>query len=233
MIPKIIHYCWFGGNPLPPLAQKCIASWKKYLPDYEIKEWNESNFDVNIIPYTEEAYKAKKYAFVSDYARFYILYKYGGLYFDTDVEVIKSFDDLLKYDAFFGFEDNKYIATGLGFGSEKNGNLVNYMIKEYDKFLDGTHEVVTCPKLNTYAVEKFGFNSNGEYQLKDNTVLLPKEFLNPFNNNTGVMNKTDKTHSIHWYSMSWLSPARKIKSKITRPLHRIFGESFFEKIKGK
>lgn len=102
MIPKVIHYCWFGGNPLPKSAQKCIALWRKYLPDYEIKEWNENNFDVNIIPYTAEAYKAKKYAFVSDYARFWILYKYGGLYFDTDVEVIKNMDDIISKGPFMG-----------------------------------------------------------------------------------------------------------------------------------
>lgn len=104
MIPKIIHYCWFGRGPLPELAQKCIASWKKYLPDYEIKEWNEDNFDVNIIPYTAEAYQAKKYAFVSDYARFWILYQYGGIYFDTDVEVIRPMDDIISKGNFMGFE---------------------------------------------------------------------------------------------------------------------------------
>ena len=113
MIPKIIHYCWFGGNPLPESAKKCIASWRKFLPDYQIKEWNEDNFDVNSIPYTQEAYEAKKYAFVSDYARFWILYKYGGLYFDTDVEVIKSFKELLENEAFAAFETEKYIAPGL------------------------------------------------------------------------------------------------------------------------
>lgn len=104
MIPKIIHYCWFGRNPLPPLAQECIASWRKYLPDYEIKEWNEDNFDVNAIPYTAEAYRQKKYAFVSDYARFWIMYHYGGLYFDTDVEVIRPLDDIIAAGNFMGFE---------------------------------------------------------------------------------------------------------------------------------
>ena len=98
MIPKIIHYCWFGGNPLPDSAMKCIASWKKFLPDYEIKKWNESNFDVNMIPYVKEAYQVKKYAFVSDFARFYILYKYGGLYFDTDVEIVKPLDSIISPD---------------------------------------------------------------------------------------------------------------------------------------
>jgi len=104
MIPKVIHYCWFGRNPLPSLAIKCIESWRKYLPDYEIKEWNEDNFDVNIIPYTQEAYQVGKYAFVSDYARFWILYKYGGLYFDTDVEVIKPMDDIIARGPFMGCE---------------------------------------------------------------------------------------------------------------------------------
>ena len=110
-IPKIIHYCWFGRNPLPPLAEKCIASWKQYLPDYEIKEWNEDNFDVCMNPYIEEAYHLKKYAFVSDFARFDILYEHGGLYFDTDVEVIKSFDGLLDHNAFFGFENDDFVAS--------------------------------------------------------------------------------------------------------------------------
>ena len=104
MIPKTIHYCWFGKTPLPTFAKECIKSWRKYLPDYEIKEWNEESFNVNIIPYTKEAYESKKYAFVSDYARFWILYNYGGLYFDTDVEVIKPMDDIIKKGAFMGCE---------------------------------------------------------------------------------------------------------------------------------
>ena len=123
MIPKVIHYCWFGRNPLPPFAVKCIESWKKFLPGYEIKEWNEDNFDVNIIPYTQEAYEARKYAFVSDYARFYILYHHGGIYFDTDVEVIKSIDDIIERGAFMGCENEAKpgatalaVAPGLGLG---------------------------------------------------------------------------------------------------------------------
>lgn len=104
MIPKVIHYCWFGGNPLPDSAKKCISSWRKYLPDYEIKEWNERNFDVKSIPYTREAYRLKKFAFVSDYARMWILYHYGGIYFDTDVEVIKPFNDIIQRGNFMGFE---------------------------------------------------------------------------------------------------------------------------------
>ena len=147
MIPKIIHYCWFGRNPLPPLALGCIASWKKYLPDYEIKEWNEDNFDVNIIPYTAEAYKQKKYAFVSDYARFWIMYKYGGIYFDTDVEVIRPMDDIIAKGCFMGFEvdpdgentPGKYaprfcfaVNPGVGFGLEKGHPFIKKMLDMYE-----------------------------------------------------------------------------------------------------
>lgn len=116
MIPRIIHYCWFGGNKLPELAIKCISSWKIYFPDYEIKEWNETNYDVHKIPYISQAYDAKKYAFVSDYARFDILYQYGGIYFDTDVEVIKPFDQILKSGGFMGLEAKGVVAAGLGIG---------------------------------------------------------------------------------------------------------------------
>ena len=155
MIPKIIHYCWFGHNPLPPLALKCIASWKKYLPDYEIKEWNEDNFDVNIIPYTQEAYAAGKYAFVSDYARFWILYKYGGIYFDTDVEMIRPIDDIIAAGGFMGCETDPHpvsvdvcspggnetevssdlglgVAPGLGLGVAPGLGLVKKVLDYYE-----------------------------------------------------------------------------------------------------
>ena len=140
MIPKVIHYCWFGRNPLPDSALKCIESWKKYLPDYDIKEWNEDNFDVNIIPYTAEAYKLKKYAFVSDYARFWILYKYGGLYFDTDVEVIKPMDDIIARGPFMGLEKEdlsvekrNLINSGLGLGMRKGEVVLLDILKSYEK----------------------------------------------------------------------------------------------------
>ena len=140
MIPKIIHYCWFGGKPLPKLAKKCIASWKKFCPDYEIKEWNESNFDLNSCTYVKEAYDSKKYAFVSDYARFWILHRYGGVYFDTDVELLKSIDDILADGAFMGVENfvaeqNKAkisINPGLGIAAEP-GMLI------YQEILDFYH----------------------------------------------------------------------------------------------
>ena len=139
MIPKIIHYCWFGRNPLPELALRCIESWKKFLPDYEIKEWNEDNFDVNIIPYTAQAYKAKKYAFVSDYARFWILYQYGGVYFDTDVEVIKPMEEFIKQGSFMGCENGAdggglRVAPGLGLGVESGSELYKEILDKYASF---------------------------------------------------------------------------------------------------
>ena len=121
MLPKKIHYCWFGGNELPDLAIKCIESWKKYCPDYEIIEWNETNFDLECCDFVKEAYKAKKWAFVSDYARLKVVYDNGGIYLDTDVELVKSLDILLQEKCYFGEETTGYVATGLGFGAE-NGN---------------------------------------------------------------------------------------------------------------
>ena len=145
MIPKIIHYCWFGRNPLPQSAKECIASWKKFLPDYEIKEWNEDNFDVNITTYTSEAYKARKFAFVSDYARFWILYNYGGLYFDTDVEILKPLDDIIQRGGFMGIEkiegstfdnfkdDTVLVNPGLGLGVEKGHSLYKEVLDIYNR----------------------------------------------------------------------------------------------------
>ena len=143
MIPKVVHYCWFGRNPLPESAVKCIESWRKYMPDYEIKEWNEDNFDVNIIPYTAEAYSVGKYAFVSDYARFWVLYHYGGIYFDTDVEVIKPIDDIVEKGAFMGVEDMfkvmpddlvgyPMVAPGLGIGTPAGTDFFKQLLDFYE-----------------------------------------------------------------------------------------------------
>ena len=137
MIPKKIHYCWFGGADKPKSVKKCISSWKKFCPDYEIIEWNESNYDVNSTEYTKMCADEKKYAFLSDFARLEIIEKNGGIYFDTDVELIKNIDSLLDNEAFFGLENPDYVATGLGFGSVAHGQAVTAMVKEYEPYLDG------------------------------------------------------------------------------------------------
>jgi len=223
MIPKKIHYCWFGGNEKPKLAKNCIASWKKYCPDYEIIEWNEDNFNVNQNAYTKMCYEQKKFAFLSDYARLMVVYNHGGIYFDVDVEVIKAIDDLLQLPAYFGFETNEYINTGLGFGAEKNNAAVKQMLDEYSEFLNGTKGVVGCPILNTNALEKMGLKKNGERQKLDFAEVFPVSYFNPYESSTGRLNKTGDTYSIHWYAKSWMSTGMILRSKIMQPIHRILG----------
>ena len=229
MIPKKIHYCWFGRGEKPKLAQKCIASWKRLCPDYEIIEWNEDNFDVNTNAYTKMCYEQKKYAFLSDYVRLLVVYEHGGLYFDTDVEVIRSFDDLLGYKAFFGFENEEYVASGLGFGSEAGNEALNVMIHEYDGLMDGLHGTTGCPVLNTRAISKLGFELNGKMQDINSVIIYPKDFFNPFDDNTGVLSKTDNTYSIHWYGKSWMGKKSVFRNRLTRIVHRFMGTDFFHR----
>ena len=214
MIPKIIHYCWFGRNPLPELAQKCIASWRKFLPDYEIKEWNEDNFDVNIIPYTAEAYRAKKYAFVSDYARFWILYKYGGLYFDTDVEIIKPMDDIIARGPFMGCENEAGsgattlgVAPGLGLGVNPGLGLYKEMLDFY-KLLSFDKEsktgTATIVKYTSEILSKYGLQDINQIQYISGIYIYPKDFFCPKNYVTGKMEITDNTVAIHHYGASWV-----------------------------
>lgn len=231
MIPKIIHYCWFGRGEKTRLAKKCIESWKKYCPDYEIIEWNEENFDVNCNTYTKMCYEQAKYAFLADYIRLVVVERYGGIYFDTDVEVLRSLDSLLNCPAFIGFENMQFINTGEGFGAEAHNPVIQQMLKEYDPLLEGFYEFVSCPKLNTEAVQKFGLKLNGEKQKLKDVVIFPSDYFNPRNSVTGKLNKTKNTYSIHWYSGSWLSPKERLKSKITRPIHRLFGTNFLNKLR--
>lgn len=236
MIPKKIHYCWFGRGEKPKLANKCIYSWKKYCPDYEIIEWNEDNFDVNLNGYTKWCYENKKYAFLSDYVRLLVVYQYGGLYFDTDVELLRNPDFLLDNQAFFGFETDGLedlnlkkakLNSGLSFGSVANGLALQTMLKEYEPLLDGNHGVVMCPKLNTQALEKLGLKTDGSYQEFSWGTVYPKEYFNPYESTTGRLNKTTNTVSVHWYMGSCLSKKQKLRSMISKPLHRILGVNFF------
>lgn len=236
-IPKVIHYCWFGRNPLPESAHKCITSWRKYLPDYEIKEWNEDNFDVNIIRYTREAYEAKKYAFVSDYARFKILYEHGGLYFDTDVEVIKPMDDIVAAGPFMGIEvptngeKPPLVAPGLGIGVYKGTPFYKNLLDYYHdlNFLneDGSPNPVTVVKHTTKVLVDNGLKNTNDIQKVDDIWIYPPDYFNPLNDNTGVLTITDNTRSIHWYTKSWRKPKNKVLTKIIKLCHRYFGENSF------
>ena len=233
MIPKKIHYCWFGGNEKPEKAKKCIESWRKYCPDYEIIEWNEANFDVNQNGYTRMCIKEKKYAFLSDYARLVIIEEHGGVYFDTDVEVLRSIDDLLNHEAFFGFENDEYINTGVGFGAVAHHKSVGTLKKAYDSYLSGTKGTVTCPTLNTEALASAGLVKNGKHQNVLGAEIYPVEYFNPYDDTTGRMRKTKNTYSVHWYAKSWLDRKAIMRSKITKPFHRIFGVDCFEWLKRK
>lgn len=234
MIPKKIHYCWFGGNEKSKLTKKCINSWKKYCPDYEIIEWNESNFDVTKNDYLKFCYENKKWAFLSDLARLMIIYSEGGIYFDTDVEMIKNIDFLLEYKAFFGFENRKNIATGLGFGAIAHHSVVKTMIDQYEylqRDKNKKYTLLKCPQLNTRALNEWGVQLNGEIQYLKNMIILPVEYMNPYDDSTGVLRKTENTITIHWYSKSWLDRKSIVRSKITRPFHRIFGTECFKWVK--
>lgn len=230
MIPKKIHYCWFGRGEKPELAKKCIASWKKFCPDYEIVEWNEDNFDLNCNDYVRYCYANKKWAFLSDFVRLAVVWEHGGLYFDTDVELVKSPDGLLVYDAFYGFENNTAVNTGQGFGAVVHHPTVEAMIRQYlviEPDGRGEFPAVACPKFNTDALLPFGLVLNGERQSVAEAEILPVDFMNPYDDATGQLNKTTNTISIHWYSKSWLSPGMRFRSKLTRPFHRLFGTDCF------
>lgn len=234
MIPKVIHYCWFGRGEKPKLAKRCIASWKKYCPDYEIVEWNEENFNLDYNGYTRYCYDNKRWAFLSDFVRLVVVAEYGGIYFDTDVELVKRPDELLQYEAFYGFENENYVNTGEGFGAEAGHPTVLKLKELYDEIVpdtEGVYPVVTCPALNTKALLSFGLHLDGSRQNLAGAMILPVEVLNPYDDPTGMLRKTKNTVSIHWYSKSWMSKSRILRSKITQLFHRLFGVDCFRWLK--
>lgn len=224
MIPKIIHYCWFGRSELPSLAKKCIASWRKFFPDYEIKEWNEDNFDVNSIPFTAQAYKHKKYAFVSDYARFKILHEYGGIYFDTDVEVIKPMDDIIKNGPYMGLEIDvnnitperlrQCVNPGLGFAAQIGNPLLKELLNcyensSYKKIFQKTITEITSELL----LKKGFFPKEGEITDIAGFKIYPKTFFQPISGKTRLIEITSDTRSIHHYVASWISKTQRFVDK--------------------
>lgn len=241
MIPKIIHYCWFGGKPLPKSAIKCINSWKIHFPDYEIKEWNESNFDISLMPYTSEAYAMGKFAFVSDVARFYIIYQEGGLYFDTDVEVVAPMYDIVETGAFMGIqnpaiEGEKFpmVAPGLGLGAEA-GHPFYKEVLDYYKNLhysveDGITKSGNIVDHITYLLKGKGLKPTNSIQKVADLTIYPKDYFCPFDDNTGVLATTQNTRSIHWYSKTWIDKP-KWYFIITRFLHRHLGVNSLYHIK--
>ena len=206
---KKIHFCWFGNTELSENAKKCIASWKIFFPDYEIIKWDESNYNFNKIVFTREAYKYKKYAFLSDYARFDILYQYGGIYFDVDVEIIKPFGDILNNEVFFGLQSTGNINTGLGLGSNPGNDTVYEIIKFYQKMhctkKNGTIIAPTVVKVVSDIMKKHGYKNENIIQKVNGITIYPTDYFCPMSFETGKLNITENTVAIHHFEGSWVS----------------------------
>lgn len=232
-IPKVIYYCWFGKGKMPPLAEKCIESWKKYCKGYKIVCINEENFDITQNRYAKEAYDAGKWAFVSDFARLKVLYDQGGIYFDTDVELIKPIDELIKCGGYMGFDDNRVVSTGLGFACEKECELVGALLSDYKDIpfvlADGTYDLTPCPERNTKTLIKLGMDIGKQNQTFMGIKMLPEDYLCPIKYYTGKKKITKNTYSIHHFCASWISPT----AKRTLMLKRIVGVKLYNKLYGK
>jgi len=232
-IPKVIHYCWFGKGKMPALAEKCIKSWKKYCPDYKIICLNEDNFDITENRYAKEAYDAGKWAFVSDYVRLKVLYDEGGIYLDTDVELVKPLDDLIKEYGYMGFDDNGNISTGLGFACEKGNELIGALLSDYDdiSFIlpDGNYDLTPCPDRNTETMVRLGMNRNIKDQIFMGMHMLPEDYLCPMKYYTGKKIITENTYSIHHFCASWISKT----AKRTLFVKRVVGVKMYDKLYGK
>ena len=249
MIPKVIHYCWFGNNPLSSEAIKCIESWKKFCPDFEIVKWDETNFDYSSCQYAREAYKKGKWAFVSDYARFKILYDNGGVYLDTDVELIREISDLLECDAFMACESgyNRHedsffphkgakgigaeIASGLGMGCVKGFNSFGEIIRDYqeEEFLldDALYNKATVVNRITEMFRKKGFERNVDrIQKIDEVVIYPRDYLSGIDNITGLSEITANTRAIHHGAGSWVTGKDKVFIRIHKD-HMGHGRAYF------
>ncbi len=222
MIPKVIHYCWFGRGAMPEIAHECIESWKKYLPDYEIKLWNEDNFDINICTYTREAYAAKKYAFVSDYARLWILYNYGGVYFDTDVKLLTSPKEILAKGPFMGLEVNGGESChtearsnpGLGMAGFASMDFLKVMLERYNTYrfispVDGTLNLKTIVEYTTELLHEYNFPSvANDITECAGFYIYPKEYFSPRSLDGRKTIITNKTVSIHLFTNTWGNKSR-------------------------
>lgn len=227
MIPKTIHYCWFGGNELDEKSKSYIESWKKHLPDYEIIEWNETNLDITQHDFVREAHEQKKYAFVSDYVRLYALYHHGGIYMDTDVEVVKSFNDLLENRAFTGVERGEYCITGT-LAAEQHHPWIEKLLRYYDgrTFLlaNGEMDVTTNTVIiTTITKEHYGWKEGNRLSnLADGIAIYPFDYFCAKNGMTNEYHMTANTYTVHHFNGSWASQSNKLLKNYVRMFRRIF-----------
>lgn len=236
-IPKVIHYVWVGGNEKPEKILKCIESWKNYCPDYKIKEWNENNFDINSNIFVKEAYENKKYAFVSDYIRLYALYNEGGLYMDTDVEVIKPLDNFLVHSAFSGFENAVWIPTAV-MGAEKGHEWIKLLLDYYENrhfIVNGKMDMTTNVDIIS-ALTRLFYDiklNNQNQELKNGLFFYSNDYFCPKNYVTEKIELTENTHAIHHFADSWLDSKSKRIDKIVRNLRKLLGDKLFLKLEMK
>ena len=226
-IPKILHYCSFGGSF--DVDSSIIESWKKYCPDYEIICWNESNFDINCCTYVKQAYENKKWAFVSDVARLTALENYGGIYLDTDVELVKNLDKFLNHGVFFGFENDTRVGTAI-IGSTPNNPIIfdllcDYFHREFTSS-QGDNDLTTNVQRVSEYLKKHGFPLNGSYVDRVNVALYPKDYFYPKDFVTGKLNMTSHTCAIHHYNASWKTQEEDMRDKLFFRLKSKLPEKF-------
>ncbi len=218
VIPKVIHYCWFGFGQLPDSHKRWMESWHKFCPDYEIKEWNESNYDISKNVYMKQAYDSKKWGFVPDYARLDIIYQHGGIYLDTDVELIANIDDLLYQDGFIGFESEEWVNFGMGFGAVQGLEIIKELRDDYQErfFLkeDGSLNLTTSPKIQTNFLKERGLMTNGEYQIIEGLTVYPEKVLGGKSPVTRKVDILPYTKAIHHFDGSWLE--EDVKSQVRK-----------------
>jgi len=233
-LEKVIHYCWFGRGEKPELVKKCIASWKKFLPDYKLCEWNEDNFDINMCRFVAEAYSDRNFAFVSDYVRAYVLYNQGGIYMDTDVEVLGSFDRFLNDKVFLGFEEGNFVGTCV-MGIEKGHELMKMYLDHYNNSVyfnaDGTKYKDTNVVLLTKLLEEKGLKRDGKQQTVGDITVYPRTFFSPYDYINGINYITDDSVAIHHFAQLWLPKSVRLKTEIKKKIVKIIGGQNLKKLR--
>ncbi len=231
MIPKVIHYCWFGGGPLPELAKQCMESWRKYCPDYQIVRWDETSFDLEYNQYVKDAYTSRKWSLLSDVVRLKVIYDNGGIYLDTDVEIRKSFDDLLQNKAFMGIESTGGINTGSGYGAEKGLPLIKELLAGFESAcFSPTHPAIFSIMQETMARKGYVFNN--QMQIVDDVTIYPMDYFAPINLTTRKLQLTPNTYSIHHYLGSWETEEKKKDTQFRVKCCNVFGNKLGLRIYG-